>query len=181
MSTKTLLTTEQFERLSEPEVGSYELDQGELIYVSPNDLWHNRVRDRLYIPLREFAARQGLGEATAETLFEFGPGTVRAPDIAFMAAAQIRNVDPHGVLRVVPQLVVEVVSPGNTSNEMTRKIELYKNAGVKAIWVLDPVVEKAELHQGNSVRTLSGDDTLSEPQILPGFSILLSSLFRGPF
>ena len=57
MSTKTLLTTEQFERLSEPEVGSYELDQGELIYVSPNDLRHNRVRDRLYIPLREFAAR----------------------------------------------------------------------------------------------------------------------------
>ena len=27
MSTKTLLTTEQFERLSEPEVGSYELDK----------------------------------------------------------------------------------------------------------------------------------------------------------
>ena len=47
--------------------------------MSPNDLRHNRVRDRLYIPLREFAARQGLGEATAETLFEFGPGTVRAP------------------------------------------------------------------------------------------------------
>lgn len=43
MSTKTLLTTEQFERLSEPEVGSYELDQGELIYVSPNDLRHNRA------------------------------------------------------------------------------------------------------------------------------------------
>src|SRR2546430_12215027 len=169
MSTKTLLTTEQFERLPEPEVGSYELDQGELIYVSPNDLRHNRVRDRLYIPLREFVTRQGLGEATAETLFEFGPGTVRAPDISFMAAAQIRDVDPKGVLRLVPQLVVEVVSPGNTSDEMTRKIQLYKNAGVKAIWVLDPVVEKAEIHQANSVRTLSGDDAISDPQILPGF------------
>ncbi len=66
-------------------MGSYELDQGELIYVSPNDLRHNRVRDKLYIPLREFVARQRLGEATAETLFEFAPGTVRAPDIAFMA------------------------------------------------------------------------------------------------
>jgi Uma2 family endonuclease len=178
MSTKTLLTTEQFERLPEPEVGSYELDQGELVYVSPNDLRHNRVRDRLYIPLREFVARQGLGEATAETLFEFGPGTVRAPDIAFMAADQILDVDPHGVLRLVPQLVVEVVSPGNTSDEMSRKIQLYKNAGVNAVWLLDPVAEKAELHHGSSVRTLSRDDAVSDPQILPGFSILLSSLFR---
>ena len=41
--------------------------------MCPNDLRHNRVRDRLYIPLREFAARHGWAEATAETLFEFGP------------------------------------------------------------------------------------------------------------
>ena len=54
MSTRTLLTTEQFEGLPEPEVGGYELDRGELVYVSPNDLRHNRIRDNLYIPLREF-------------------------------------------------------------------------------------------------------------------------------
>src|SRR5437016_6581800 len=58
MSTRTLLTIEQFERLPKPDVGSYELDQGELIYVSPNDLRHNRVRDKLYMPLREFVSRQ---------------------------------------------------------------------------------------------------------------------------
>ncbi len=180
MSTRTLLTIEQFERLPKPEVGSYELDQGELIYVSPNDLRHNRVRDKLYMPLREFVSRQGLGEATAETLFEFAPGTVRAPDIAFMAADQIRNVNPDGVLRLVPRLVVEVLSPGNTPDEMARKIQLYKNAGVAAIWILDAAARKADIHKGNSVHTLStlsGDDVLSDPQILPGFSIVLSSLF----
>ncbi len=177
MSTKTLLTTEQFERLPEPEVGHYELDQGELIYVSPNDLRHNRVRDKLYMPLREFVASRGLGEATAETLFEFVPGTVRAPDTAFMAAAQIRDVNPDGVLRLVPRLVVEVLSPSNTPEEMARKIQLYKNAGVAAIWVLDPVARKADIHKADSIRTLSGDNGFSDPQILPGFSIVLSKLF----
>src|SRR5947208_15159442 len=103
MSTRTLLTIEQFERLPKPEVGSYELYQGELIYVSPNDLRHNRVRDKLYIPLSEFVSRQGLGEATAETLFAFAPGTGRAPDAAFMAAAQLGNVSPAAVLRLVPR------------------------------------------------------------------------------
>ncbi|PYU97538.1 MAG: hypothetical protein DMG26_21115 [Acidobacteria bacterium] len=155
MSTRTLLSIEQFERLPKPDVGSYELDQGELIYVSPNDLRHNRVRDKLYMPLREFVFRQGLGEATAETLFEFAPGTVRAPDVAFMAADQIRNVSPDGVLRLVPRL----------------------DAGVAAIWILDTAARKAELHKANSVHILSGDDVLSDPQILPGFSIVLSSLF----
>jgi len=177
MSTRTLLSIEQFERLPKPDVGSYELDQGELIYVSPNDLRHNRVRDKLYIPLREFVFRQGLGEATAETLFEFAPGTVGAPDVAFMAADQIRNVSPDGVLRLVPRLVVEVLSPSNTPGEMARKIQLYKNAGVAAIWILDTAARKAELHTGNSVHIFSRDDVLSDPQILPGFSIVLSSLF----
>jgi Uma2 family endonuclease len=96
MFTKTLLSTEQFESLPEPEIGSYELDEGELVYVSPNDLWHNRVRDRLYIPPREFVGRHGLGEATAETLFELAPGAVRAPDITLIAAAQIRDVNSRG-------------------------------------------------------------------------------------
>src|SRR5437016_13309543 len=177
MSTRTLLTVEQFERLPKPEVGSYELDQGELTYVSPNDLRHNRVRDKLYIPLREFVSRRGLGEATAETLFKFAPGTVRAPDIAFMAVDQIRNVNPDGVLRLVPRLVVEVLSPGNTPDELARKMQLYKNAGVAAIWILDTAARKADIHKGKSVHTLSGDDVLSDPQILPGFSIVLSSLF----
>ncbi|MGH9432610.1 MAG: Uma2 family endonuclease [Terriglobia bacterium] len=177
MSTKTLLTVEQFERLPAPEVGSYELDQGELVYVSPNDLRHNRVRDRLYMPLREFVSRKGLGEATAETLFEFGHGTVRAPDVAYMAADQIRQISADGVLRLVPRLVVEVLSPGNTPEEMTRRIQLYKNAGVAAIWILDPAARNASIYKGSSVRTLSGDAVLSDPEIVPGFSISLPNLF----
>lgn len=94
-----------------------------------------------------------------------------------MAASQIRNVNPEGVLRLVPRLVVEVLSPSNTPDEMARKIQLYKNAGVVAIWVLDPVGRKARIYKGNSVRTLAGDDVLSDPEILPGFSIVLSTLF----
>src|SRR5919201_983746 len=112
MSTRTLLTTEQFERLPKPEVGSYELDHGELIYVSPNDLRHNRVRD-----------------------------------IAFMATDQIQNINPDGVLRLVPRLVVEVLSPGNAPDEVARKIQLYKNAGVAAVWILDPATRKADVHK----------------------------------
>jgi Uma2 family endonuclease len=177
MSTRTLLSIEQFEGLPEPEVGRYELDQGELIYVSPNDLRHNRVRDKLYIPLREHVARHRLGEATAETLFEFAPATVMAPDIALIATDQMRNVNPDGVLKLVPRLVVEVLSPSNTPEEMRRKIRLYKKAEVIAIWVLDPFQRKAYIHRGKSVRTLTGDGVLSDPEILQGFSIVLSSLF----
>lgn len=146
--------------------------------MSPNDLRHNRVRDNLYIPLREFVARHGLGEATAETLFEFAAGTVRAPDIAFMAAAQIRNVNPEGVLRLVPLLVVEVLSPSNTPDEMARKVRLYSNAGVDSVWILDAVARTADVHQRGSVRTLSHSEILSEPDILPGFAIALSSIFE---
>ncbi|MGH9327638.1 MAG: Uma2 family endonuclease [Terriglobia bacterium] len=177
MSTRTLLTTEQLERLPEPEVGNYELDHGELIYVSPNDLRHNRVRDKLYVRMREFVEREELGEATAETLFEFAPGTVRAPDIAFIPAVQVRGINPEGVLRLVPKLVVEILSPANPAIEMARRIQLYLNSGVVAIWILDPSARQAEVHKEGSVRAVSGDDALSDAQVLPGFSIVLSELF----
>ena len=105
--------------------------------MCPNDLRHNRVRDRLYIPLREFAARQGLGEATAETLFEFGPGTVTELPISRLWPLRKSEMSSvRGPQGLVPQLVVEVISPGKTSNEMTRRLRVYKNAGVNATGVL---------------------------------------------
>jgi hypothetical protein len=60
---------------------------------------------------------------------------------------------------------------------MARKVQLYKQTGVASIWILDPVARKADIHTGDSFRTLSGDDVLSDARILPGFSIVLSSLF----
>jgi Uma2 family endonuclease len=87
-------------------------------------------------------------------------------------------MNPDGVLRLVPPLVVEVLSPSITTDEMARKLRVYGNAGVAAVWILDPVARTAEIHRRDLVRTLSHGEVLSEPDILPGFAIALSSIFE---
>ncbi len=178
MATKTFLSLDEFQSLPEPDVGSYELDQGELIYVSPNNLEHNEIRDKLYIPMREFVRQRGLGIVTAETLFNLGSGLVRAPNIAFIPAERLGMMNPREYLEAVPALVVEVLSPGNKPLDVTRKSHQYRAAGVHTVLVLDSERREADLIDAAGVRTVRARGTLEIPAILPGFSIPLSALFE---
>ncbi|MGH9432649.1 MAG: Uma2 family endonuclease, partial [Terriglobia bacterium] len=154
------------------------LDQGELIYVSPNNFEHNEVRDKLYIPMREFVRQHRLGIVTADTLFKLGTGLVRAPDIAFIPAERFDMMNPKEYLEAVPALVVEVLSPSNKPLDMTRKSHQYRAAGVHTVLVLDPERREADLIDAAGVRTVRTAEMLEIQAVLPGFFIPLSALFE---
>ena len=73
---------------------------------------HVRLRDLG----RVFAAETGF-------IINRNPDTVRAPDVAFVSSARI-DVDelPVGFIGIVPDLVVEVVSPGDSQREVREKV-----------------------------------------------------------
>ncbi len=48
------------------------------------------------------------------------------------------NMDPKGKYRGVPTLVVEVLSPSTRSKDILKKLELYKQCGIKEYWMVDP-------------------------------------------
>src|SRR5437016_14227850 len=91
MGAKTLLTREQFDQLPEEEGVYYELDEGELIVMSPARPRHNQVRDNIADPLRRFVREHGLGEVFRETDVQLSPHTVLIPDAAFMTAAHMNK------------------------------------------------------------------------------------------
>ena len=67
------------------------------------------------------------------------PGLVRIPDVAFASW----KCFPDGkrpkarIPQLAPDLVVEVLSKGNTRAEMTKKLEEYFSAGVRVVWMVD--------------------------------------------
>ena len=62
MNTKTFLTVEDLERTPGPiEGGGYELDEGELVYVSPNSLEQWETIHRCYHLLKDFVDAHGTG------------------------------------------------------------------------------------------------------------------------
>ncbi|MGD0222865.1 MAG: Uma2 family endonuclease [Terriglobia bacterium] len=175
MATKTLLTVDEFLRLPEPLDCFYELVEGELITVSPEMFLHNEVRDNLLILLKTFAEAHRLGTVVSGQLFHLFGNTVRFPDVAFVRSG--RTLPPDKLPEGAPDLAIEVISPTNTLREMNQRISDFFAAGSTRAWVVYPEYREVYVHGLAGVVCRRGDDTLDDPELLPGFSVKVSSLF----
>jgi len=84
-------------------------------------------------------------------------------------------------LPVIPDLVVEVLSPSNAYDDLTRKKATYCDSGVSEFWIIDPVgetieilIKKGELFQ--TERFIRNPGLLESP-MFPGFTMKLEELF----
>lgn len=62
--------------------------------------------------------------------------TVVQPDLCVICDPN--KLDEHGAI-AAPELVIEILSPGNSKKEMKYKYDLYEEAGVMEYWIVDPV------------------------------------------
>jgi Uma2 family endonuclease len=108
--------------------------------------------------------------------------TVVQPDLCVVCDRN--KLDERGCIGA-PELVVEILSPGNSKKEMKEKYELYESAGVLEYWVIDPehfVVYSYGLHPETQLfvasRPLTDEDALTSA-VLEGFSLDLSRIFTN--
>jgi Uma2 family endonuclease len=179
MTTRRTLTVDEFLTLPEHEGSVYELSRGELVTFTRGRPRHNRVRDRLARQLMEFVERQKLGEIFVETEFQLTSDTIRIPDAALVTAAALQNVDLDQPIPGAPALAIEVVSPNDLAEELATKVDQYSSAGAMAVWVIYPRVREIHVFQrGKTMRRLSAGDMLDDPALLPGFSLVVGTLFE---
>lgn len=181
MTTKTLMSIEEYDALPEKEGVKYELSEGELITVAASPrLFHNRVRDRLGRRLAIFVEEHSLGEVTIETDFQLSEGVVRIPDAAFLRADRLRGIDPRRRVEGAPDLAVEVVSPSDDPEDLVLKIQQYLHSGARAVWVLYPEARVAYLYKpGERPEVREAHQNLDDADLFRGFSIPLSEIFAS--
>lgn len=178
---KKLITAEELEKL--PSHVRYELIEGKLVEMSPASLKHGIIASRLQRYIANFVEENDLGAVTsAETGFEIqrNPDTVRAPDIAFIPKERLPASDdeiPSGYSRIVPALVVEVVSPGDTSAEVEDKTQLWLKFGVGEVWNVYLKGKRVLVHQQDGQVKVYQEVVVSE-QGLKGFALNLADIFR---
>ena len=121
---------------------------------------------------RVFAAETGF-------IIQRDPDTVRAPDAAFVSQDRLSADEiPDSYIDLIPDLVVEVVSPNDRSREVREKVEEWLNAGVRLVWVLYPATRSAIIYRSlKDVTHLTADDFLDGEDVLPGFSCRVGDLF----
>jgi len=109
--------------------------------------------------------------------------TVLQPDICVVC--DLSKLDDRGCIGA-PDIVVEVLSPGNNAKELRKKHEVYEEAGVKEYWVVSPQnrwFKAYTLVKGKFAESqflVTGD--IVHSSVLSGFSIDLAALFQkiGP-
>ena len=180
MSTKTLISVAEFDRLVEPDELRYELDEGELIEMTRPRVGHNRVVMRMTQIFLQYLLKHPVGELfTPDNLFVLGPATKRAPDLSFILADRASKIDPSKDVQGAPDLAIEVLSPSDKAAAMRRKVKQYFAAGARTVWLVYPASREVEVWESAAGpgRVLGANDMLEARDLLPGFSCRVNSLF----
>ncbi|MEJ5252949.1 MAG: Uma2 family endonuclease [Chthonomonadetes bacterium] len=176
-------TIEDLWELSHRSDKRYELVKGELRELTPTGCQHGMVAANLTRLLAEYVLQNRLGIVLgAETgcvLKADDPVTVRAADVAFVSWKRLSSGEvPKGYSSVVPDLVVEVLSPSDSFLSVMEKVQDWLGAGTRAVWVVDPSERRISIHKpGSAVQFLAEGDTLADEQSLPGFACKVSDVF----
>ncbi len=183
MATKTLLTIEQYNALNEPVGVRYELDRGELI-VTPSPVpMHNIICSDLHSRLSAWAKENNLGQVLNEVDVRLGEDTVRRPDLMFFTRERFKDIDLDRVpVPIAPDLVIEVVSKHDQPDDLMLKVRQYRQAGVRAVWLLFRKTREAYRYTPEdsqpSVINAERGGKFEEPELLPGFSLSLSEILH---
>ena len=79
----------------------------------------------------------------------------------------------------MPDLAIEVVSPGDTAREVAEKVNLWLAHGTHTVWVADPSVQTLTIHRvGQTPVKLGADQALTDEPMLPGFSLAIGRVFQ---
>jgi Uma2 family endonuclease len=174
------ITVDEFEAMSFQ--GPWELIDGELIEVPPASDQPSSTGATIIGLLAAHVRPQRLGRLYgADGGFVLFPdrATVLVPDVAFVRVERAPRGDARRHFpRLAPDLVVEVLSPSDRASEVVAKLELYQEAGVPLIWLVDPEKETVTvIAAGRPAAVLKSDDTLDGGDVLPGFSIPVAEIF----
>lgn len=186
MATKTTISLDEFLRLPDFEEDGthYELDEGELITLSRSGGRHAKRTGRIYRYLIRYLPDEQYDILPGEVGFIMGYDPrlkVRGADLAVMHR---REEYPEGMLKEPALLVVEVVSPSNTPDDIERKRIQYLEFGVQEVWV---VYEKAKtihvfLNPGTAGHNKQPESFVANIQSgftsTLGFPVVTKELFR---
>ncbi len=187
MVANTLLwTTRDLEAM--PDDGGwkrYEVINGELYVTRAPHIRHQGAGGNIHVELELWSRQTKLGKAFQTPGVVFSHYDAVIPDVVWISQDRLANgVDAAGHLTVAPELIVEVLSPGELNEQRDRevKLKLYSRYDVQEYWIVSWQHQSVEIYrfieaQLQLVCALMGEDLLTSP-LLPGFNVPVHQVFE---
>jgi Uma2 family endonuclease len=163
-----------------PEDGrKYELVDGE-IHVTPSGMRHSEIALQIAYLLKCFLEQSPVGKVyTTDVGIQLPDGNVRSPDVCFVRTEKLPGGEsPETFGELVPDLVVEVLSPTDNPRLVADKIGEYIQCGVPPVWLVDPKQKTVTVFRSlTDARQLTSTETITGEPILPGFTCKIARFF----
>jgi Uma2 family endonuclease len=149
---QTLLTYEDYARLTPADSPNYELHKGKIITMPTPIPRHQLISSELHILLGSYVKINRLGKIIAAPMdTKFTEHDTVQPDLLFISTDRLHIIGEKKI-EAAPDFIVEIKSPGNPPKEMIYKKKLYESCGVSEYWIIYPeknTIEQYE-NQGNN-------------------------------
>ncbi len=180
-ATTELLSAEDLLRLNGQGIKG-ELIRGVLCEAVSAGMEHSFIAGNLIAAIHGHVRTRRLGRVGGTdggVLLQNDPDTVREPDVFYVSAEKLPlDVRVEGYLEVIPELVVEIVSPSDRQNEVNDKTLMWMSHGVLMVLEVYPAERAVMVHRpGVPAVTLTGEDVVDGGDVLPGLSLPLSEIF----
>ncbi|MEJ7594498.1 MAG: Uma2 family endonuclease [Planctomycetaceae bacterium] len=144
--------------------------------------WYESILAGLIITrINVYLESHNLGKVLGpDGTLRFLPGLVKIPDVSFVSWQRWPQQSPprRPIPAIIPDLIIEVLSDGNTDDEMEAKLRVYQQAGVRMIWYINPKSCDAVCHRSAGESTyIARDGVLYGEDVLPDFQLSVSELF----
>jgi Uma2 family endonuclease len=158
------LTLEEFLALPETDI-TYELKDGRAIAKMSPKFFHSLITGAIYLLLRQWCQERGrVGIEWAIILKLDGKTWVPVPDLTYISFERL-PVDwmKDEPCPVAPELVIEIISPGQSFGDLAEKATDYLNAGVSRVWIVDTQARSITIfYPATAPQTLRGTSRLTD-------------------
>ena len=161
----------------------YELLHGRVVMTPPAGYPHGAVAVRISSPIAPLARATGAIVFDSSQGFELPTGDTVAPDVSVVSAERWALTTPimGKFLRVVPELVVEILSESTASRDRGEKKGIYGAAGVLEYWIVDTRARTVSVFRGDGERFDAGhidtDNETLQSRVLPALQLPIATLF----
>jgi Uma2 family endonuclease len=158
-----------------------ELVRGEVETKMPPSVDHGAIATNIAVLLKLWCRQHDAGGwvgVESGFLLSRDPDTLRGPDVAYVRASRIPAAGhPSPFWEQHADLMVEVVSPSDTAEEIETKVTEYLEFGTPEVWVVYPQRREVLVHRtDNTAQRLRAEQQITS-NVLPQFSQHVAEFF----
>lgn len=175
MSVRKKISLEEFYKMRDETDDLLEYIDG-IVMMSPSPSTnHQRVSGRLHIKLAHYFDAKNCEVFAAPYDIELYKNELEGTKIFIPDLSVI--CDKNGLKENryvgVPSLIVEILSPSNQSHDLITKMDAYMKYGVKEYWIINPMINAAQIYALNDEGYYEQTDVLKEK------GVIKSTIFDG--